>query len=191
MTADYTNETTSQALIRFRDHFTTPGPVSYCTLAKREIQYERIAVYYDGSDKPVYRGSPVNFPDDKIPAWMRQVKMVDSTSWSPLDGHYKLSVTEDQQWWADRVDWTPMTAAQIDAGDMPALYRFFDAAGRLLYVGQSKDPGSRFKQHERDKHWFPDVAEIRIERVAAELIDDLEREAIRDEHPLHNIQHNG
>jgi hypothetical protein len=38
------------------------------------------------------------------------------------------------------------------------LYRFYDASGRLLYVGIAGNPGRRFAQHGRDKSWWSQVA---------------------------------
>lgn len=75
--------------------------------------------------------------------------------------------------------------------DLPtALYRLFDDAGDLLYVGVSAGPSARIRQHFRDKNWADEV------RLA--VIDDLpdrrsalvaERNAIREERPLHNVVH--
>lgn len=71
-----------------------------------------------------------------------------------------------------------------------ALYRHFDADGRLLYVGISLNAVARLCQHRRDAHWFGDIARIDIEwhpsRTAA---DKAEREAIVAECPLHNVAH--
>lgn len=41
-----------------------------------------------------------------------------------------------------------------------ALYRFYDAAGALLYVGITIDPGSRWRSHAHDKPWWQQVAQI-------------------------------
>lgn len=68
------------------------------------------------------------------------------------------------------------------------LYRFFDAAGRLLYVGISSQPFARLMQHREDKPWWSDIASTKLEHfgdralaLAAELA------AIKAENPLHNI----
>lgn len=72
-----------------------------------------------------------------------------------------------------------------------ALYRFFDAAGQLLYVGLTVDPGSRWKNHSKRKTWWYDVANSTMEwfpsRKAVEAAEIL---AIRNERPLHNVLHN-
>lgn len=68
------------------------------------------------------------------------------------------------------------------------LYRLFDAAGVLLYVGIGGNPGRRFEQHRGDKLWWGQVARVTLEHhptreaaLAAEL------DAIQIEHPRHNI----
>lgn len=70
-----------------------------------------------------------------------------------------------------------------------ALYRHFDAAGVLLYVGISLSAVQRLAQH-RDKPWFRQIA-----RVDVEWFDDrgqaerAEVAAIRRERPAHNVRH--
>jgi predicted GIY-YIG superfamily endonuclease len=76
------------------------------------------------------------------------------------------------------------------SAERTALYRFYDSDDELLYVGISRDPAERWKQH-RDKPWWREVAMRVIEwhddRVTAERA---ERKAIRSEGPRYNIQHN-
>jgi predicted GIY-YIG superfamily endonuclease len=73
-----------------------------------------------------------------------------------------------------------------------ALYRVYDAAGLLLYIGISSDPGKRVDSHRWAKHrtWRHDIARYTAEwletREAAELA---EVAAIRSELPLHNRMH--
>ena len=71
--------------------------------------------------------------------------------------------------------------------DSTALYRLFDAAGRLLYVGISSNPEERLKSHASTAPWWPLVANRDIaaypSRGAAE---DAETEAIKTEQPLYN-----
>jgi predicted GIY-YIG superfamily endonuclease len=72
------------------------------------------------------------------------------------------------------------------------LYRFFAADERLLYIGMTRNPGRRLEKHSGDKSWWSDVARIDMEHyptVAA--LRDAERQAIRAEHPTHNIRMNG
>jgi predicted GIY-YIG superfamily endonuclease len=68
-----------------------------------------------------------------------------------------------------------------------ALYRHYDAGGRLLYVGISIDPNRRFRKHSYESDWFDRVTTVKIERFAthAEAVA-AERVAVRDEKPEHN-----
>lgn len=74
--------------------------------------------------------------------------------------------------------------------DHHALYRFHDAAGQLLYVGLTSNPGRRFAQHASDKPWWTEVATVRIEtfpdRASVALA---ERVAIQAERPRYNVVH--
>lgn len=73
-----------------------------------------------------------------------------------------------------------------------SLYRLYDADDRLLYVGISYNYWTRFGQHEGGKAWWRDVTRTTVEHFASrEAALDAERQAIVDEEPLHNIQHNG
>lgn len=71
-----------------------------------------------------------------------------------------------------------------------ALYRHFDAAGQLLYVGISLSAVQRLAQHRQTAHWFDRIARIDIEwhdsreeALAAEVV------AIKAEAPQCNVQH--
>jgi prevent-host-death family protein len=68
-----------------------------------------------------------------------------------------------------------------------ALYRLYDEAGTLLYIGISHQPEVRFEQHSKSKEWWPHVARREVEwfndrPTAAKA----EEEAIRSEDPEHN-----
>lgn len=67
------------------------------------------------------------------------------------------------------------------------LYRLYDAADALLYVGISRQIEKRLKTHARHSPWGGDVDRIEIEdypdRPSAELAEAL---AIRRENPRHN-----
>ena len=67
------------------------------------------------------------------------------------------------------------------------LYRFFDLDERLLYVGITRDVGSRFSDHRRSSGWWSEVATCAIEttpgRAEAEYAEAV---AILAERPLHN-----
>lgn len=69
------------------------------------------------------------------------------------------------------------------------LYRHFDAAGRLLYVGQSLSVLTRVSDH-RKSPWFREIATIKIERFPTKAaLDEAEKSAIRNEMPPHNKYH--
>jgi predicted GIY-YIG superfamily endonuclease len=69
-----------------------------------------------------------------------------------------------------------------------ALYRAHDAEGRLLYVGISDDPLSRFGQHSRSAPWAHKVRALSIEWHADRATADAaETAAIRSEDPIYNL----
>lgn len=85
-----------------------------------------------------------------------------------------------------------MTAqAQAGEGERTALYRFYDADGRLLYVGITKNLKQRWYHHSVSQLWWPAVSRKEVEwwdtREAASVA---EREAIRAERPLYNAAGN-
>lgn len=72
-----------------------------------------------------------------------------------------------------------------------ALYRYYDAADTLLYVGMTGDLAEREVEHIRDSTWMDFAARSTIERFPTRAeAEDAERDAIRDEAPLFNIAHN-
>ena len=70
-----------------------------------------------------------------------------------------------------------------------ALYRHFDAAGQLLYVGISLSAVGRLAQHKLTAHWFAQLARIEVEWLSSrnEALK-AERAAIAAENPAHNKQ---
>lgn len=68
-----------------------------------------------------------------------------------------------------------------------AVYRFFNEAGALLYVGMSKAPSRRKWQHKRTAEWYSEIA-----RQDVVWFDDVipasveEQRAILAECPLYN-----
>jgi len=71
------------------------------------------------------------------------------------------------------------------------LYRFFNAAGELLYVGITANPGRRFGEHSADKLWWDTVANVTIETFSNGLeLRRAEKRAIENERPKHNVIHN-
>lgn len=68
------------------------------------------------------------------------------------------------------------------------LYRYYDAEGRLLYVGISFSAIARAAQHRSGKGWWPQVANMTVEHLPTRQ-DALEAErvAILTERPIYNI----
>lgn len=92
--------------------------------------------------------------------------------------------------YGDLVEWATAVYAQPQAlqDETTTLYRHFDAAGHLLYVGVSVDVYMRTHQHNRS-HWAAGVARIDVEEFPdRKSALSAEKKAIRTEHPLHNIR---
>lgn len=69
-----------------------------------------------------------------------------------------------------------------------SLYRYFDASGRLLYVGITSRRTGRSLQHAMEKDWWGEVARCEWEHYATrEEAARRERDAIATEHPRHNV----
>lgn len=70
-----------------------------------------------------------------------------------------------------------------------ALYRFFDPAGNLLYVGVTSRPRDRWHVHSKRAPWWPLVASVSItdERMKEVKARRVETAAIHSERPLHNV----
>lgn len=70
-----------------------------------------------------------------------------------------------------------------------ALYRHFDAAGRLLYVGITNHTPRRLAQHSERSAWFTQSARVTIEwHPTREKALEAERLAVVSERPLHNVR---
>lgn len=74
------------------------------------------------------------------------------------------------------------------------LYRFYDKAGQLLYVGISLHAAVRAMDHRRDKTWWPLVSRIDVKHYRSKgwtkmLV--LEQRAIETERPLFNVMMSG
>ena len=74
--------------------------------------------------------------------------------------------------------------------DRTSLYRHFDAAGALLYIGISASHTRRLAEHEETARWFQDVARVDVEyyktredAIMAEIA------AIKVEMPKFNLSH--
>lgn len=76
------------------------------------------------------------------------------------------------------------------AGQPNTLYRFYAPDGALLYIGITKDLGTRLKAHNRQKDWFVEVADVKLEHFPSrDAVEAAERAAIANENPRWNIVH--
>lgn len=73
------------------------------------------------------------------------------------------------------------------------LYRFYDDADRLLYVGISLNAAKRASEHRKDKPWWNEVHRMEVEHLTADRhsAEQIEKSAIVNEQPIYNIVHNG
>jgi hypothetical protein len=70
-----------------------------------------------------------------------------------------------------------------------ALYRHYDAKGRLLYVGISLSALARLRQHQERSSWANAITRVTIEwHPSREVARAAEKRAIREERPIHNKQ---
>lgn len=70
------------------------------------------------------------------------------------------------------------------------LYRHFDGAGNLLYIGISLNAMYRLSQHRLQSGWFDDIARMEIENFPSRAeLEQAEILAIKNESPLHNVVH--
>lgn len=71
------------------------------------------------------------------------------------------------------------------------LYRYFAEDQTLLYVGISKSAWDRHRQHQQNAEWYDQqVTMTRVPYPTRKDALDAEKEAIKSEKPLFNIQHN-
>ena len=68
------------------------------------------------------------------------------------------------------------------------LYRFFDAAGELIYVGSStRTVIHLMNEHRYEREWWDEVATITVEKVPFNDLRTAEMRAIEAEKPKYNI----
>lgn len=81
-----------------------------------------------------------------------------------------------------------VVVATLMPSDSTQLYRHYDEAGVLLYVGISWSAEERFREHRRGSRWASKIARMTVAyfptRVAAA---QAEAAAIRAERPLYNV----
>jgi predicted GIY-YIG superfamily endonuclease len=71
------------------------------------------------------------------------------------------------------------------------LYRAYDHAGRLLYIGITYCIYGRIKAHRRTSAWYRDVQSWSVAELPAGwyTAHRAEIEAIKTEDPIHNVAH--
>lgn len=70
------------------------------------------------------------------------------------------------------------------------LYRFFNGADQLLYVGITNNPITRLKDHIKRSCWLRDATHVTLEHFPDRpSLEQAERTAIQNEHPRHNRIH--
>jgi predicted GIY-YIG superfamily endonuclease len=70
------------------------------------------------------------------------------------------------------------------------LYRMYDSARRLLYVGITTNVEDRLADHRGMKSWWADVASIELQHFTSrEAVEAAELDAIRTEEPVFNVRH--
>lgn len=74
------------------------------------------------------------------------------------------------------------------------IYRWWDAEGRLLYLGMTNRQLDRPAEHLRTKAWVADAVAMTVEHLPLgwkrPQVRVYERNCIRAERPLHNTVHN-
>lgn len=67
------------------------------------------------------------------------------------------------------------------------LYRFYDTADRLLYIGMTTNMATRLSEHRLSKNWWSEIARIELEHYGDRLLlRQAEVHAIRNENPVYN-----
>lgn len=70
------------------------------------------------------------------------------------------------------------------------VYRLFDDAGRLIYIGSTMEPEGRVEHHRKNMWWGPQIKRMSF-KVYPDRQSGIEAEAhaIRTENPRWNINH--
>lgn len=69
------------------------------------------------------------------------------------------------------------------------LYRQYNAAGDLLYIGQSLNAFKRHSSHKNASAWFDEIATMTIQKYETRAdVEWAEKRAIHRENPRHNKQ---
>lgn len=76
-----------------------------------------------------------------------------------------------------------------EAARASCVYRYFDQAGTLLYVGKTVRGMTRVWEHTETSLWWPQVAYSTVEHFASDAqAAAAEQHAILTEQPLHNVR---
>lgn len=71
------------------------------------------------------------------------------------------------------------------------VYTMRNKDKETLYVGMSKDPKKRAKQHAKKKDWYPEVTKTKVKTYPnRESAAKAEKKAIQSKSPKYNIVHN-
>lgn len=74
--------------------------------------------------------------------------------------------------------------------ELNTLYRIYNAAGELLYVGATTNPGLRMQEHSHHQSWWDEATDIKLERFNCRAdLAAAETEAIKSESPRYNAVH--
>ncbi|WP_062215801.1 GIY-YIG nuclease family protein [Streptomyces sp. NBRC 109706] len=77
------------------------------------------------------------------------------------------------------------------SSERTALYRFYDERDRLLYVGISKDPDQRWREHQQLSPWSRQISRREVEWLTSRRTAEVaEVAAIKSERPAHNNRDN-
>jgi hypothetical protein len=73
-----------------------------------------------------------------------------------------------------------------------SLYRYYNKHGQLLYVGKTNSVIVRNSHHSRNKIWYGEITKATYEHYSSDVaVVAAETLAIKAEHPLYNVLHNG
>lgn len=94
-------------------------------------------------------------------------------------------------YWEEHVATQRRTEAQAKDARTTALYRWWDEADVLLYIGIAEHIGTRTKGHAKGSSWMEFAVRSAVERVPSRSgALEAEEAAIKAEHPIFNEQHN-
>ena len=139
----------------------------------------------------VHRSWIVSFMDDLVEwGWLEKVAVERYRAALPEDFRKRLGVLSHRPP-PPMLTPAPVPVSLKRVERRCALYRWRDEEINLLYVGVAYDVNQRSRGHARKSPWWVFARRMEFEwlpnRVAAE---GAERDAIRDEQPIFNRQHN-